>query len=180
MERRFRECEAKKRDREKYHLKRAREMKAKHESAKNKHKACKKDHEHNQYLQKNYKSMFKMVRSHADDLKAQRDKARTKSEAMLEQLSAYQKKCGDLEVNWQKKLHVQDKKAERARLEEKGLKKKAEILAKKLKKLGITYKELERKKGESTKKFKARLKELTKHILDEKARLALRLRRKKK
>merc|ERR1711879_352514 len=135
MERRFRECEAKKRDREKYHLKRAREMKAKHESAKNKHKACKKDHEHNQYLQRNYKSMFKMVRSHADDLKAQRDKARTKSEAMLEQLSAYQKKCGDLEVNWQKKLHVQDKKAERARLEEKGLKKKAEILAKKLKKL---------------------------------------------
>eukprot|EP00493_Phyllostaurus_siculus_P017158 UN17420 len=94
MERRARECETKKADRKKYHMKRFHDMKAKHYTAKQKRKACKKAHEHNEYLQRNYKSMFKMVRTHADDLKEQRDKARRKSEKILERLAAYQKKCG--------------------------------------------------------------------------------------
>jgi len=179
MERRARECETKKADRKKYHMKRFHEMKAKHYTAKQKRAACKKAHEHNEYLQRNYKSMFKMVRTHADDLKEQRDKARRKSEKILERLAAYQKKCGDLGVAWKKKMHVMDKREEEAYALKKRAKGKAEILEPQVKELQGKYDELAKKKKESDDSYKAKLKDLRKGLLSDKERIKMRLRRRK-
>jgi len=119
--------------------------------------ACMKRHKQSLKMIDNYKKMFRMIRNHVSSLRQQHKAEQNRVSKLRREYVEYENKCGRLEKGWKIKYHIAENKANQAKSDNDEEIKRYKSLDTELEAMDKRYEDMQRKKGESMKKWAARV-----------------------